>query len=509
MGHNVMNIVNFVRGCDYRADFDLLTPVAREIRINKQYGFKNTFLLQYDAMSREDMVELFQREKDGNMELGVWFEMGRGLTEAVGIPWRGREGYDWDWYVDPGFLQAYTNEQRIMLIDEVFRLFKEIFGYYPRVAGSWLLDAYSMAYMSDKYGMDAFCICREQYAVDAYTLWGGYYSGGYYPSRNNMLCPSQREETKINTPVFRMLGIDPIYGYDEQKHVPRLKGCYTMEPVWPCGKDSSVMEWYFNEYYSYPSLAGSYATTGQENSFGWKKIEDGYRLQSELLARLEREGRVRIETLGESGSEFIRKHKRTPASVLVALNDWSGNGIQSVWYSCINWRANLFLNGSRLIFRDINKFDDGYQERYLYKACREKDAIYDNLPVVDNRICSSDDGECVWEFVDKAECIDELKEIGPNELEVRIKFVDGHHGNVTFGENTMRMCNCGKIRMSFGSSKTILGTLENRFEFLHGDIRYSISFDSELKVSGGEFEIEPIDGQLIVFISEKILEEKL
>ena len=35
--------------------------------------------------------------------------------------------------------------------------------------------------------------CREQYAVDAYTFWGGYSSGGYYPSKNRMLCADQGE----------------------------------------------------------------------------------------------------------------------------------------------------------------------------------------------------------------------------------------------------------------------------------------------------------------------------
>lgn len=501
MKRNVMNIVNFVRGCDYRADFDLLTPVVREIEINKHYGFKNTFLLQYDAMSRDDMVELFKREKDSNMELGVWFEMGRGLTEAVGIPWRGRAGYDWDWYVDPGFLEAYTNEQRALLIDEVFRLFKELFGYYPRVAGSWLLDAYSMAYMSDKYGMDAFCICREQYAVDAYTLWGGYYSGGYYPSRNNMLCPSQRDETKINTPVFRMLGIDPIYGYDEQKHCPCLKGCYTMEPVWQSGKSPSVMEWYFKEYYSRCLLSGSHATTGQENSFGWKKAEEGYRLQAEMLAQLKRDDKICIETLGESGSAFIREYTKTPASVLAALSDWSENGIQSVWYSCINWRANLFLKDSVLIFRDINKFDDRYKERYLTDACHEKDAVYDNLPIVDNRIYSSDGAECVWRFSEAVTHIEKLDELAQNMLAVRIKFADGHSGSIIFSENSVQMRDCGKIIMSFGSSLDFVGTNQNGFAFSHGGIEYSVTFDSKPEGGEGNFEVTPIEGQITVFIS--------
>ena len=179
MSEAIMNLVNFVRGCEPRRPKDLYTPVEQEIAINREKGLKSTFLLQYDALIRPDFQELFRRQSGPDTELGLWFEMNRPLTEAVGIEWRGRPGFDWDWYVNPGFLPAYTPAQREILIDEAFRKFHEIFGYYPRVAGSWILDAHSMAYMSDRYDMDAFCICREQYAVDAYTLWGGYYSGGY------------------------------------------------------------------------------------------------------------------------------------------------------------------------------------------------------------------------------------------------------------------------------------------------------------------------------------------
>lgn len=171
-----------------------------------------------------------------------------------------------------------------------------------------------MQYMSEKYHMDAFCICREQLAVDAYTLWGGYYSGGYYPSKNNMLCPAQNDENRIATPVFRMLGIDPIYGYDENKdseNHPRLNGCFTMEPYWDCGKDREVMEWYFREYYENPSLAGSHATTGQENSFGWEGIADGYRLQLELAQKWMSEGKLTVETLGETGRRFRKAFRDT------------------------------------------------------------------------------------------------------------------------------------------------------------------------------------------------------
>ncbi len=94
--------------------------------------------------------------------------MAKCLTEKIGIKWRGRE--DWDWYVDPGFLPVYTQEERRLLIDEIMRKYKEIFGCLPRSVGSWVIDAYSMEYMQKKHDVQAFGICREEYGVDAYTL---------------------------------------------------------------------------------------------------------------------------------------------------------------------------------------------------------------------------------------------------------------------------------------------------------------------------------------------------
>ena len=40
MAKNVMNLVNFVRGCEPRRPKDLYTPVREEIRINRENGLK-------------------------------------------------------------------------------------------------------------------------------------------------------------------------------------------------------------------------------------------------------------------------------------------------------------------------------------------------------------------------------------------------------------------------------------------------------------------------------------
>ncbi len=459
MRKRVMNLVNFVRGCEPRdPNVDLYTPIAEEIAINKQYGFDHTVLVQYDALIRPDIVELLRREADEHMEIGLWFEMGRPLTEKVGIEWRGRPGYDWDWFVDPGFLPAYTPAEREALIDEAFRLFKEIFGYYPAVAGSWLFDSYSLAYMSDKYQMKAFCVCREQWAVDAYTLWGGYYNGGYYPSRRNMLSPAQTPENTIKTPLYRMLGIDPTYGYDENKYAAILTGCPTLEPVWGPGANPRIVDVLFRSYYETPCLTQAYATTGQENSFGWPNIGPGYKMQAEKLDALARAGAVTIEKLGDTGAAMQAATATTPAAAMVALEDWAHDGsdpaevCKSIWYSSANYRANLFLRGDRLIVRDLHKFDDRYEERYLNTPCHEWQATYDTLPLVEGRIWSTPDAPSEITIPGAVTAMD-VAEDGET-LTVTLTFADGGGGTVTLTPTAMTLIGCGTLAYTLGGNPT-------------------------------------------------------
>ncbi len=385
---NIVTVMNFIRGCEPRdPKLDLMEAPVHQNELNKKYGFPNTFLLQYDAIINPKFSDFFKKENDDNMELGVWIEIVRPLVEKVGIEWRGRPGYDWDWYVNPGFLPAYTKEQKEALIDELMAKFNEVFGYYPKTAASWIIDAHSMKYMSEKYGIVCFAICREQLAVDAYTLWGGPYNQPYYPSKNNMLCPAQCDENKIDTPLFRLLGIEPIRGYWEKRYAENSDfGCATMEPFWKYGQDEEYMKWFFETYFEKENMGIAYTQIGQENSFGWPGMKKGIELQYELVDRYLKEGKITLMKMSEAGEYVKNAYKDTPAQAIVADVDSTNDGsYRSVWFSNKYYRANIFINCGKLMFRDIQRFDDNYPERYQETPCLEKDAVYDNLPVVNER----------------------------------------------------------------------------------------------------------------------------
>lgn len=382
--NKVVNIMNFVRAVEPRHEMDLMTPVVEEIRLNKKYGFDNTFLLQYDTMMSPAFVELFQREKDDHMELGIWIEMAESLVESIGVEWRGR--WEWDWHVNPGFLPAYSKEQKEKIIDTIMARFRELFGYYPKTAGSWVLDSDSVAYMTEEYGLEAFCICRDQWGTDGYTFWGGYYNGPYYPSKNNVLQPAQTLAQQINAPMIRILGPDPIYCYYEKfgmKYNKMQTDLYTLEPTWNCGQKKEWVKWYFRNLLENEDMGYSYTQTGQENPFGWKEISKGLPMQMEYLNELAQAGKIRIEKMCDTGRSFKERYRMTPPSAYSALDDWAGFDNQSVWYSCKNYRLNLFSDEEKVWIRDIHKFDENYRDPYLDHPCQEAASVYDALPVVD------------------------------------------------------------------------------------------------------------------------------
>ena len=501
MKKRIMNVVNFVRGIEPRWETDLYTPVVSEIEVNKQYRIPATFLLQYDAMLREDFRQLFQKEKSEYIETGVWFENCRALIEKIGLQWRGREGYDWDWHVNPGFLQGYEPAQREAIIDEVFRLYRELFGGFPEVVGSWLLDAHSMRYMSEKYDIKAFCVCREQYGVDAYTLWGGYSNGGYYASKKNMLCPAQTETMQISTPVFRMLGADPIYSYDEKKYAKNDINVWTLEPGWYSGKDPRIVDWYFDTYYKTPCLTFSQATTGQENSFSWDMLREGYCMQMEKLAKLRDEGVLSLEKLGDTGLAFKKAYKLSPPQAQVALKDWDENGIKTVWYNCRYYRANLFLKDGELFFRDLQKYDEKYEERYLTTACEGWAATYDVLPLLDSRFWSEEENECRLLVDGRVKDIVVLEE-NETDLVVLVDFEDGKKGEIIFKEGHIIFKKLSLFYEIGGPKDCAIYAEENLFVYKHNGYSYQIEIEGEVSSCVKGWKWIPIQDELRLLLGK-------
>ena len=385
----IVNIVNFIRGIEPRAEMDLLQPICEQIALAEKYNFKTTFLIQYDALCDEKFVEVLKKLNPTQFELGVWYEIVEPQVKKAKLSWRGR--FPWDWHAHCGFSVGYTKEEREILIDILFEDFKDVFGYYPKSFGSWAFDAHSLNYANERYGLDAACNCKEQWGTDGYNLWGGYYNQGYYPSKFNSLSPAQSKENQIDTPVFRMLGSDPIYQYDSGLDINRsgdlcVQGVFTLEPVYTTEAGGGIPEWvdwYLSENFNEKCINFSYTQAGQENSFGWEAMKRGLEYQFEEFAKMVKDGKIEIETMGETGRWFKESFEYTPATSIAALTDRLDKGRNSIWYNCRNYRINVFTEENRFWIRDIYIFREGYKERYLDSVCEKNELYYDTLPYID------------------------------------------------------------------------------------------------------------------------------
>ena len=439
----VMNVVNFVRGTPMfdpskMNKYDVVAPLAGEIALNKKHGLKNTILLQYDALLHPGIMDLVRKSKDDLTEHGVWVEIPKPLIDAVGLPWHGRENWTWDWHVDPGFLMAYTHDGRRRIVDELMRKFKEEFGHYPASAGSWLLDAWSIGYMAEKYGVKAFCVCREQDNTDAYGLRGGYSNGAYYPSRKNMLSAATDMKNAVRAPVFKMLTPDPIFNYGFPEKFPNGRKPPTMEPVWMTGQRHDIVDWYYRTYLDTPALGFVYMQTGQENTFGWASIQKGLPYQLEQLVERVKKGDVVLETLGETGARFIADHPANIPQTQVALEDWSGNGYRSVWYNSRHYRANLLMDGEKLYFRDMHRMCDDFEEPYLDSVCTNWNAEYFTPPFVDEYMFKTNGASGVM-TLDGAFANFAVSTPDAETLVVTATRKDGRDATVTFTDGEVRV----------------------------------------------------------------------
>ncbi|GHE32144.1 hypothetical protein GCM10017764_14170 [Sphingobacterium griseoflavum] len=380
----IINIVNFIRQTDYRvqhADSLLFDATEKQVALMKHYKFPGTFLLQYDALINPKYQQLLKEKLGSDSEIGAWWEITQPHVEAAGIAWRGR--HRWVSTANIAFTTGYTPQEREKLVDVYMVKFKEIFGTYPKSVASWFIDAHSLAYMHEKYGIVASANCKDQVGTDGYTLWGGYWNQTYYPSRKNAYMPAQNKESQIPVPIFRMLGSDPIYQYDKGVGTTG-QGVISLEPVYRDGwMDRRWTTFFLDAIVNRPSLAFNYAQAGQENSFTWKEMRAGLEMQFPLLDSLRRAKRIRIETLAQSGTWFKSQFATTPATAVTAVEDYRDQGNKSVWYNSRYYRANLFWESDAFRFRDIHLFDEDLASDYLAQPGTGGQFFYYTIPVVD------------------------------------------------------------------------------------------------------------------------------
>jgi len=387
----IVNIVNFIRLLEPRdaaiTQDVLFETVVKQVEMMKKYKLGGTFLLQYDALLDSRYQKLLKSLPRDSFEIGAWWEIPQPLVEKAGLKWRGR--YPWDWRANIGFSTGYTPAEREKLADVYMTDFKKIFGYYPKSVGCWFIDAHTLNYLYQKYGIVASCNCKDQYGTDGYTLWGVYWNQAYYPSKINAYMPAQNMENQIPVPIFRMLGSDPVRQYDNGLGHVR-QGVTTLEPVYKdAGGDADWVNWFFKQFVEGASMEFAYTQAGQENSLTWEAMAKCFEIKFPLIERLRDEKKIKVETLAESGEWFRKQYKVTPATAVTVNEDLKGSDRKTVWFNSRYYRVNLLWENGTLRFRDIHLFDEKFPSVYETQKATSNECTFFTLPVVDGYIWSS------------------------------------------------------------------------------------------------------------------------
>src|SRR4030042_420799 len=158
-------VINQIRGdekCCNPGKIDLIQA------INQKKDFSNIhigYAVRYDALTNNIYTSLLK-----NSELGLLLEITPDLASASGIQYKGKQDGS-DWYLAKNsMLIGYSIIDRQKIIDRLFEEFILKFGYYPKFTVAWMTDAWSLQYMSKKYGIKLHELTKEQYETDSYTL---------------------------------------------------------------------------------------------------------------------------------------------------------------------------------------------------------------------------------------------------------------------------------------------------------------------------------------------------
>lgn len=397
----LVNIYHFIRKSTYpdgvftQEDFDTL---KNEMLLLKQHQLPATYALKHDALIDERYIELIQSTVDEKDEVGAWWEITKEMANRADVVWKGKDVIDL--HVKAGYSLAYSPDERKRLIDVYMKDFKEIYGDYPKTIGSWVIDIVTLTYAKEKYGVIGGALCRDQKGIDGFTLWGGYVNGAYYPSKRNEYIPAQNTEMQLDLPVFKLLGPDPIYNLEAEAR-KEAAGIYTLEPAWTCGQSKEWVKWLFECITEEEQIGYGYTQAGQENSFIWGNVGDGFEMQTRLIARLRKEGKIRVESLRDSAIWFKKKYKLTPPITYTASKDWHTTfDLKTCWYSSRFYRSSWLLEEGRLTLRDLFLYDENYASRYLDTFIDNNESVFDALPIIDaSRGKVSGERECI-------ECID-------------------------------------------------------------------------------------------------------
>jgi hypothetical protein len=346
--HPVITVINPVRGNQLGLEqVDLFASFKGQWGVVKKEKIRATWLWQFSALENKQLIDYAKSEMK-NQEHGIFLELDKNFAQKADIPYRGKG----PWYHSDGLLLvSYEQFERRKFIDTVFEKFHTAFGYYPKSVGAWWVGADAINYMHEKYGVIAVLQCTDQYATDAYSIWGTPWSIPYIPSKYNAAIPAQTfSGAQDNTVIMQWATRDPLRAYGNSVE----QSTFSVQDY--------ALKKYDVTYYTY--LTHIYLkkpldqiVIGLEGGLSPEAYTANNEKQMELAKAWEKENKVTIMTASEYAKAFLERGKILPETKYFLANDYKTSD-QSFWFHSPYYRVAIQNSGdtvSLVDFRDYSK----------------------------------------------------------------------------------------------------------------------------------------------------------
>ena len=316
-------------------------------------GLRTTIEMTYASLFNDTVVALAKHDHEAyGDEIGL---------TLLGLPCK----QFYEKYKTKDFcIWMFSEADKKLIVDDVFGLFHQKFGFYPKSTGSYYLDAFTLNYIKSKYPsvVCAVATCWEE-GVKAYhttnNSWYTFIDGGpwapWIPSKVNSAIPADSEEDDCGIVCIPHLSRDLIACYDGNgsnfgTHPQNiLRGMVYRDDDLPYF--FNLVDLYrhqanYNNGYSYNMV---FVGPGWLNKSGrweasYELLTKSYTDALDYYAKLKKEGNLIDMTMSEFADYYRKTHTYQQPEVALWKDILYGSNKEYFWYYDPSMRLCLDFN---------------------------------------------------------------------------------------------------------------------------------------------------------------------
>lgn len=328
--------------------------VQQWLSTSRELNLPLTIAVRYDALQDESYQQLLVQAVNDGHELAGYLEITPSLAMKSQVSYRGN---DKNWYqANHAFLLGYSQEERKRIIDSYMRSFRETTGRYPTTTVAWMIDAFSLRYLAENYGVTVHEITREQLGVDSYSLHGGPAHYPYIPSENWALIPADSTQTTQMPLIVRQTVTDPVWNYGD------TTSSYTSQPndYDLASRGLEYFRFLFTQAHSQPEPI-TFTLLGLENSMPGKDQAEFLRQLEVVSSWRDINSTNRVILAQELPSHW---KNRNTIQVYAGSDMDTGKESQAWWIGTSKYRARVRFDNNTLFLTDIRIYDQSWKDPY-------------------------------------------------------------------------------------------------------------------------------------------------